>query len=237
MGVRMQWHKLRNQFRAADSVIAGPVHVVVSPFKTGTTSVGRALVEMGVGRAEMPSGNEILQTHQTLISEANALTKEDVGFKAFRAEHSQHIRTKLQPIVHAISPFDVFQDAPFGHTHLHPFVRKILAPRAKFIWVNRDRDSWLESVQQWEQSHPHLYSRHDKWRTDPDGEAELRMTHWRAAFRCFKRMRRGAPNDCLLLEWDDLQTYDRLAGFYGVAPPDAAFPKENMRRKHRQLRS
>lgn len=38
-----------------------PIHVVVSPYKTGTTSIEHALVTLGVGNAPMPHDGALLR--------------------------------------------------------------------------------------------------------------------------------------------------------------------------------
>lgn len=59
-------------------------------------------------------------------------------FQAFETAEKDRGLERLAPLLVAARKFGVFHNAPIGHTHLHPFIRKIIAPEARFIWVNRD---------------------------------------------------------------------------------------------------
>lgn len=205
-----------------------PVHVIASPFKTGTTSVGKALIELGVGTREMPYDGELLRVNRQAIRAANDRVEPKVGFFAFKSTHERFVLETLLPISRAIVPFDVYHDAPFGHAHMHPFVRKIIAPNAKFIWVERETDDWLTSARKWEQSHPEVYKKHAQWDSNPEQAKQRRLKSWRRAERGFGRIRRAFPNDCLFLKWEDLQSFSALASFYGVPELDGPFPQSNV---------
>ena len=163
-----------------------------------------------------------------VIRKVNAWAQDAQGFANFAKYHETETRAALADFVAALAPYDVFHDAPFGHTHIHPFVRKVLAPEAKFIWMNRDMESWLASVRNWEETHPEIYPKHVNWTNTPKRQVQIRKRFWRRQYRKFNQMRRGAPKDCLELEWRDMQSFDALAAFYGVPAPEGALPRENV---------
>ena len=218
-----------------NGALVGPVHIVVSPFKTGTTSVGRALVKLGVGHRIMPFDGDLLAAWLPVIRKANAWAHTSQGFTDFRDSHAEATRSELAGLTEALVPYDVFADAPFGHTHIHPFVRKVLAPEAVLIWVNRDKESWIASVRNWEETHPDIYPKHQAWRQKPIRQAQVRARFWRKNYRDFKRITRGCPDDCLELGWSDLSGFDALAGYYGVPVPPEPFPRENVMGEEKRI--
>lgn len=214
-----------------DGRITRPVHIIASPFKTGTTSVGEALLELGVGSYAMPYTGDLLDRFADVIKPLNALALERQGFRKFESDHGERVRADLADLVKKVAPYDVFPDAPFGHTHLHPFVRKALAPEARFIWVNRDRRDWLSSVENWETSHPEIYPAHTDWTERPKRRRSIMRSRWRVEYTQFKRLRRVFPDHCLELEWSDLGDFTALAAFYDMPVPDRAFPRSNVSRE------
>ena len=213
-----------------DGQITRPIHIVASPFKTGTTSVGQALLDLGVGTRDMPYDGNVLTKFQDLILPLNELAQERQGFRKFEQTHGDRVRADLAGLVKKVGPYDVFHDAPFGHTHLHPFVRKALAPEARFIWVNRDRMDWLKSVENWEITHPEIYPAHTDWTEAPKRRKSVMRKRWRIEYNQFKRLRRVFPEHCLELDWSDLGDFTKLAEFYGVPVPEQAFPRRNVSR-------
>ena len=213
-----------------DGALVRPVHIVASPFKTGTSSVAKALTILGVGRKIMRYDRRLQQRIRPLIRAANQRANAADDFAGFQTEHTAAIRDSLAELVAAIEPYDIFHDAPFGHTHLHPFVRKVLAPNARFIWVHRATDAWIESVRAWETAHPEIYPNHTRWTDDPEGQAETRRKFWRKHLRRFRRLKRARPEDCFELDWSEIGDFKALAAIYDLPAPDRAFPKINVSR-------
>ena len=211
-----------------NNALARPVHVVVSPFKTGTSSVGQALIDLGVGHVDMPYDGKLLRSIRKKIRKSNSLAEEAKDFVAFRKKYEDLIRSEFGDLVSAISSYNVFHDAPFGHTHLHLFVRKVLAPKAHFIWINRDFDSWLASVRNWQLTHPDVYPQHKRWLENPEEEVVRRRIFWNKHYQTFQLMRRFCPDDCFEMAWSDLKGYSALADYYQVAIPSKAFPRTNV---------
>lgn len=211
-----------------NGTIARPVHIICSPYKTGTTSVGKALVSLGIGSRDMPYDRALMRSILPQLRDLNRLAHGAPGFRAFHRMYGTHVRESFAPVLPAIAPYDVFHDAPFGHVHMHVFIRRILAPQARFIWVNRERHDWLDSVRRWEETHPDIYPTHVEWADAPEKRTAKKLGLWQRNYRQFKRIRRFAPEHCLELEWEDLGDWGRLARFYSVPVPDCPFPKENI---------
>ncbi|MEM8633374.1 MAG: sulfotransferase [Pseudomonadota bacterium] len=129
----------------------------------------------------------------------------------------------------ALNQFDIFADAPFGHGYIHPLVIRALAPEARFIWVNRDFDDWIESLCKWELSHPNTYSqkRRARWQQEPAAMIELMRQRWDLRYKAFLQVTEVFPSYCLELNLDDFVDYAALAAFYSVSLPAGARLKLN----------
>lgn len=207
--------------------IAGPVHIIASPYKTGSTSVGKSLIALGVGHREMQHDGALLKEIKPAARRFRKQLQGTPDFRAFEAAHKDEVLEQLKPLVAKAAAYDIFHDAPMGHTHMHPFLRKIIAPEARFIWVNRDAEGWLESVRKWETSHPEIYRHHGLWETNPDVRIANRLAFWKRHHDAFLALAEAFPDDCLELQWSDLKSYAALAAFYGVDAPEDAFPHTN----------
>jgi hypothetical protein len=209
--------------------IARPVHVAASPYKTGTTSLGRALVTLGVGREQMPYRPDLLRSHRETLRQFSRLAQKSESGDAFLEAHGAELRRTLRDFTRALAPYDIFPDAPFGHIHIHPLVKKALAPRARLIWIHRDFDEWIDSVRRWEEGHPEIYG--DKiaqWAEDPDGRRTRMREFWIHHLRRFRKTARAFPGDCLELDLAQLDTMDALAAFYGLDAAGKPFPRRNV---------
>lgn len=221
-----------------DGRIDRVIHVAASPYKTGTTSLGHALVALGVGTAQMPYRPQILKDHKAAIRRYNRAAETAESWAAFEAEHGAAALADLAGFTRAVSAWDVFPDAPMGHTHLHPFLRKLIAPRAKFIWLNRDIPDWVASVRKWEEGHPDLYkARAADWASDPKRRRRGLRRAWERRHARFRRLAEAFPEDCLELSLDDLATMDPLCAFYGLPATGQPFPRRNVSRDEDRARA
>ncbi|MCK0141032.1 sulfotransferase [Aliiroseovarius sp. F20344] len=220
---------LRNllQRDPSPSQIEGQVHIIASPYKTGSTSIGKSLIALGVGHREMPHDGALLKSIRPAASYYRKALGNGMDFHSFEAAERNKLLEKFQPLVAKAARYDIFHDAPMGHAHLHPFIRKILAPEARFIWVNRDAESWLESVRKWEISHPEIYRQHTLWESDPEARIANRLAFWKRHHEAFLRLADTFPEHCIELRWSDLKSYSALANFYQVPEPKQAFPHSN----------
>jgi len=230
IGTRTEPKGKQGQRHIEGGAIMREVHIIASPFKTGSSSVGKALLELGVGTTEMPYNGKVLRAWRSEIKRLNALADKASDFAWFQSKRGARVLDTLAGLVETVAPFDVFHDAPMGHAHIHPFVRKIMAPKARFIWVNREAGDWLESVRNWQVTHPQTYPKYTLWETEPEKRAQRFILRRQSQYRDFCRLRLAVPSDCIELDWADLASFEALAEFYGVPVPDGTFPKENVSR-------
>lgn len=210
-------------------VLKQPVHIVCSPYKTASSSIEQALLDMNVGKKAMPHNGDLLRETKQLRYRWRKVANQSTSFKAFARQNAKQIRSDFLNYVKEIQEFDVFADAPFGHTHTHSFVRKILAPKAVHIWINRDFDEWADSVKRWEYARPNIYANGiEAWETRPEFRLKQLGKLWNSNYRQFKRLCEAFPKDCLELDFDELNGYSALASYYHVKVPESPFPVRNV---------
>lgn len=219
-------HALRpassDAFAPLDKSGAAPRYFIVSPYKTATTTVGRALITLGAGKNELTFRRNLLGEHRTDIRALGNGIAKDAGARDWIASNSDAARRVLSPFHSYLNKYDVFSDAPFGHWHVHCFVMKAAVPGARFIWFNRPFEDWIASVRAWETSHPEMYPRHVDWDKDPEQRATRMRRRRRRHHREFRRLAAEYPQDCLELSPEDLKSWDKIAAFCGLPAPDGA---------------
>ncbi|MBU2980668.1 hypothetical protein KO498_02465 [Lentibacter algarum] len=205
------------------------IHIICSPYKTASSSVEQALVDIGVAKKPMPYSRAILRDNRELLLKWRQTANAAKTYDNFVSLHSSEVFAELSAYLKPLRKFDIFADAPFGHTHTHSFVRKLVAPKAVHIWINRDFDAWVDSVHRWEVSHPEIYAGKLKiWDTDPDRRLLMLRRLWNTNYRAFAELRGHFPDDCLELQFEELGDYTSLAAFYGVQAPAKPFPLRNV---------
>lgn len=206
-----------------------PIHVVVSPYKTGTTSIEQALVTLGIGAAPMPYNGAALRQWLPRLRRLNARAFDTENPKRWLRKRGPFVRERLAAAYPFLNRFDIFADAPFGHGHIHPLVIAALAPEARFIWVNRDFDDWINSLRKWELAHPKTYSakRLALWQKSPDDMVELMRHRWHSRHKAFRQIAELSPSQCLELTFEDFTDYSALSNFYGVRAPEGTLPRLN----------
>lgn len=222
-GLRLLFHRARQ-----GAGLRGTVYIVASPFKTATTTVGHALVDLGAGKRCMGYDAAVMRSAKPIIRRLNALVTPDQNFAHFKRQHGAAVRRAMLPLLPKLAHFDIFADAPLGHTHFHPFVRKIIAPKARFIWVNRDTKEWLRSARRWETAHPDVYRNHTVWADDAKSRRRVLRQKWRAHWAEFTQLRDAFPDDCLVIDMADLNDYAALASFTGRPVIPGAMPRHNV---------
>ncbi|SLN69068.1 sulfotransferase [Roseisalinus antarcticus] len=209
--------------------ISRVVHVVASPYKTGTSSLGHALISLGIGSAEMPYRGDLLKTYRPAFRPLNWTANQAPSARDWIARNGDRAARDLRGLTRALAPYDVFHDAPFGHNHLHPILRKALAPRARFLWINRDYEAWVDSVRRWETGRPELYaSRAAQWRDDPKGRRRALRRSWNQRYARFLQLAEEFPEDCLELQLERMDDMGPLCAFYGIENTGQSFPKRNI---------
>ncbi|CAM4315920.1 hypothetical protein [Palleronia rufa] len=211
-----------------------PVHIAASPYKTATSSIGRALIAIGVGTSDMGFRGKLMKRVQPLANRLNAEAESVVDLKSWIGASGPDLRERLGFLLAEIRPHDVFSDAPYGHAHLHPAIRKALSPGARFIWVHRPFEDWVNSVRHWEVTHPDVYPKHGRWTTDPASQILRLRRLWDTHYARFCHTADLFPDDCLELDIGALDSYRAICAFYRVPEPDTAFPKANVTATDRQ---
>lgn len=207
-----------------------PVHIVASPFKTGTSSLGRALIELGVARRDMGYRRNLLLRLKPIKQVVNEELDLAPDPRAWLWANAARLRTEMSFLIEAAAGCDVFSDAPLGHTHLHPAIRKVLFPGARFIWVDREFDDWIESVRNWEITHPDTYTNWRVWERNPGKRIDRLRENRERHYRRFRIAADLFPEDFLEVPMRAL-SYAPLCEFYGVPDPGKAFPQLNVSAK------
>ncbi|MCK0168322.1 sulfotransferase [Jannaschia sp. S6380] len=208
-----------------------PSYFVVSPYKTATTTVGRALADLGAGRAVMPYCAALPRARRDAFARWEARMAGFDDAAAFLASRGAEVRRRFARVALLMTPFDIFADAPFGHGQVHPVLIRALAPRARFIWVDRPLQDWLESVRHWEETHPETYPGCRQWRTRPDTRIAQVTARRDRAWRNFRAAADAFPEDCLELRMEELRDHGRLAAFCGVRDPGRPIRPRNVSRR------
>lgn len=202
--------------------VPGVRYFVASPFKTATTTVGCALLELGAGSSDLGHRRGILSEHGEKLRQMGRSINHKAGARVWIDAHRKDVRRQLAHLKPLLLRHDVFSDAPFGHSHIHPFLLRALVPKARFIWVNRDRKSWFASVRAWELAHPEVHARHRLWLEDPDERRRLLRRLWSQRHARFCALKADFPQDCLELDLSELGDWSRLAAFCGRPAPEGA---------------
>jgi Sulfotransferase domain len=204
------------------------VVIIHSPFKTGTTTVGGALVMMGFADRDHGFHRNLNRGYKQQIEKANKLAMRYDSFSAFEASAGKKVIALMYELLQHARGYKIFGDVPFGHLRIHPFVKKLLMPNAKFIWINRDEEAWLESARKWQLAHPEIYLNADKrWADNPEGEKQKLIRLRDDGFREFRKLQREFPQDCLVMSLESDDKWRPLCDFLDLPSPDTDFPLLN----------
>jgi hypothetical protein len=217
----------------ADDHFEKPVYFIVSPYKTATTTVGNALITLGAGHSEMSYTPNLVRQFRPVLKKLNDAVPSNLSADKYVKKYQAEVRESLLGLTREGLKYDVFSDLPFGHGYIHPFILRALAPKGRFIWVNRDMQDWLASARNWEETHPQTYPRHADWTTKPGKKRRQKREMWHLRRRRFRRLAKVYPNDCLELEINELGNWDTLARFTGTQAPDAPLVALNVSRSEK----
>jgi hypothetical protein len=204
------------------------VVVIHSPFKTGTTTIGWALVMAGFADKDHGYHQNLNIAYKHQINEANSLARETDSFETFKSVRGDQVIALMHDLLQHAVGYRIFGDLPFGHLLIHPFVKKLLMPNARFIWIDRNEEAWLASARKWHLAHPALYPGADKrWEKNPEGE-KLKLIRLRDdGFREFQKLQKSFPQDCMIMSLEKDANWQPLCSFLGLPIPDAEFPVLN----------
>jgi hypothetical protein len=207
------------------------VVIIHSPFKTGTTTIGAALVMMGYSDRDHSFHRNLNRGYKQQIDKANKLAMRYDSFSAFKSKEGKETIELMQGLLpHAVG-YKIFGDVPFGHLRIHPFVKKLVMPNAKFIWIDREQEVWLDSARKWHLSLPLIYPDADKkWAANPEKEKQKLIRLRDNGFREFRKLQKEFPGDCLVMSLETDAKWQPLCEFLDLPAPEIDFPVLNKSR-------
>jgi len=189
------------------------VYILAAPYCTGAPRTVQVLQKLNVARRVMPGDPMLLQRLRPGIEEANVTVQKHLSAKLYLQRHGDRVRRIMRPLTRHMAGYDIFAEGPFGQTFLHPYVRRAVAPQARFIWMTRNRGAWLQDVERHECAHPGIYPESIGWHEDRFGRTRLLNERWRKERRKFIRLSRDFPEDCIELTYEDPDVWDQLRAF------------------------
>lgn len=172
----------------------------IGMFKTGTTSLGRALDILGY------------ETYHGPWKQPKVLPYEPWGVDL---ENMRRYRPTLETL---IDRHDAFQDYPF--MFIYPLV-DAWYPGSKFILTTRDPEKLAHSDRNMWRNHPNIG---DGEEIPPvERFVERYETHFAAATAYFS----DRPDDLLVVNWTAGHGWPELCAFLDQPIPDQAFPQAN----------
>jgi hypothetical protein len=213
-------------------LIEDDVVIIHSPFKTGTTTIGAALVMMGFADQDHGFHRNLNRGYKSQIDKANRIAGRFRRFEVFKSRRGEDIICLMQDLFANARGYKIFGDVPFGHLRIHPFVKKLMMPNAKFIWIDRNEDDWFDSARKWHITHPEIYPGAEKrWEDNPDGEKRKLIRLRDDGFKEFKKLQKAFPQDCLIISLENDARWEPLSTFLNLPIPDAEFPMLNKARQ------
>lgn len=163
----------------------GPKVVCIGYNKTGTTSVGRALESLGFFH----------------------LTYRQPHWRAYK-------QGRIENLLNVVTRVDSLDDLPWLKEDIFPYIDQRF-PGSRFIYLERDEESWRRSFMQWR-------DRVFGYLPDLDKAADQFREHKAFVEEYFAQR----PHDVLKLNVCDPNPFDRLAAFCGKLRPQESFPHE-----------
>lgn len=157
--------------------------------KTGTTTLGRSLKMLGYNHSSFD--------HETYLN-------------------NYKYELKIDKIIDYTSKFESFDDMPWLKIDIIPILDQTF-PNSKFIYLERDEESWKKSMNNWH---------YKKFGHYPDIDQRLReyRAHKEFVMEYFKDR---LEKDLIILNIKDKHGFKKLSSFLGKTAPMDAFPHFN----------
>lgn len=201
------------------------VYIVHSMPKTGTTSLAKALISLGVGEKDhgwMPS---LVDKYKVEIDASNRLLQPFNRVDEVPGKLAGLVVSLMSDFVDEVSTHNIFSDFPVGHVRISPVVKKVLFPRAKLIWIDRDLDSWVNSVYKWEKTHPDVYPNFDvEWKDFSQKKQKL-VHRYNRERKKICSLYQEFPADILITNIES--GWEPLCAFLNVDVPEKEYPHAN----------
>jgi hypothetical protein len=205
--------------------------VFISPFKGGTTSVGRALELAGINSdvcMSLDRHSLISEDELGLLLSVNGFLEQFKSFLMIPKHIKLEINSLFGEMLHRLSDgFDVFSDVPLGHETIHPYIKKIVFGECRFIFLERDRDSYVKSARiqllnSKLQEHSHCEKMINIAPLIFDSISWNNYIKWRSRYLDLSRL---FPKEVLFMKVSD--GWSPLERFLGFDAPKIPFPWEN----------
>lgn len=128
--------------------------IVHSMPKSGTSTYGQAFRELGFKDCEwMPW---VMKRSKEAVDKANRVVQDcsypydGIPRSAAQLKAHHQILETLANFKHDLDSCDSAGDFPMGHYQVDIRIKQILWPGAKFVYVNRSMEEWLESHWRWD---------------------------------------------------------------------------------------
>jgi hypothetical protein len=193
--------------------------VFISPQKSGTTSIGKALQLCGLSCGGWQPDIFDHEQYSYLIL-ANRLVAQYQSVGDIPMGVRCYLMRKLDFLHRIAHTKDCWDDWPLAHECIDPILKKIVIPEAKFIFSLRDPDSWLRS----------MAAHYETVEFDSYGSFQ---DYWKLQYALWLQrmlyLKQEFPDDVLLFNIQD--GWKTLCPFLGLKKPRKPFPKENVRFK------
>lgn len=199
--------------------------IIHSMMKTSTTSMGKALKLIGKGEYDHGWRPDLGNKYSSTIDAANCLVRDTKSIHSVSENNKLAIKIMFKNMVCELGDCTIFSDFPIGHIRINPFVKKIIFPNSKFIWIDRGIDGWLESVKNWQLSHPNVFKQAEKiWSNEEEAKKKLIKSYSLEKARIVN-LKKDFPQDVLITKissgWTD------ICRFLNCAVPKEEFPHIN----------
>ena len=190
--------------------------IFISPQKSGSTSIGRALQLCGLTRGGWQPDIFTNEQYSYLIM-ANRLIAQYQSVQAVPLTARCYLMRKLDFLYRIAHTKDCWEDWPLAHECIDPILKKIVIPEAKFIFSLRQPDQWLRSMA------AHYES------VEYDSYASFR-DYWKLQYALWLQrilnLKEEFPNDVLLFNIKD--GWKPICSFLNLKRPKKIFPMENV---------
>ncbi len=208
------------------------IYIIHSMPKTATTSVGDAIIKLGLSELDHQWHPELYKKNSDIIEYCNLIIGKYDDFSDIAESDKKLVIRLYLKIIDSIKEYNLFTDYPIGHIKIDPFVKKILFPKCKMIWCERNVDSWLESVKKWELLHFDIYpNAKERW-----NEKNICYTKEKLVAKYLynkhrlSSLKKNFPNDILFRDIES--EWDELCSFLNVDIPNFDFPNVNVNRSN-----
>lgn len=195
--------------------------------KSGSTSLGDALILLNKASVDHQWRPELYEKFKNVIDSSNILISDFLHYSLIPEYIKYSIRSMYSELMEEISEYNLFTDFPIGHIKIHPFIKKILYPKCKLIWNDRELKTWLKSVEKWELLHPENYKDGNvRWGVDREKTIDEMLFKYNSERTKLEELQKDFPDDILFRDIGD--QWSDLCVFLDVETPEFDFPVSNV---------